>query len=391
MADDASLGGPAMSGEDLRSLRDRIDAIDEDIVRLLVQRAAVVQQVGHVKQQSGAPVFRPEREVSILERLCAANRAQGGGLPDASIAAIFIEIISGCRALEHVLKVAYLGPAGTYSEQAVRQLFGHRVEGLACASLDEALRMAETGLADVALLPVENSIEGTVGRTLDLLLSTSLEVCAEVSIPIHHSLLHKHGDKTQVRQVVAHAQALAQCQGWLDRNLPGIAQLAVASNGHAAKMAADDTGLAAIAGQAAGALYGLSPIAERIEDDPSNRTRFAALGRFSPGRCGVDQTSLILSVPDKAGAMLSLIEPLSRHGVSMKRFESRPARNLGGSAWQYYFYIDLVGHKTDTPVALALAEIQKTAGMFKMLGSYPLFEKLSSASHSPVGLPMSQP
>ena len=387
MANGAPLGGPAMSGEDLRSLRDRIDAIDEDIVRLLVQRAAVVQQVGHVKQQSGAPVFRPEREVSILERLCAANRAQGGGLPDASIAAIFIEIISGCRALEHVLKVAYLGPAGTYSEQAVRHLFGHRVEGLACASLDEALRMAETGLADVALLPVENSIEGTVGRTLDLLLSTSLEVCAEVSIPIHHSLLHKHGDKTQVRQVVAHAQALAQCQGWLDRNLPGIAQLAVASNGHAAKMAADDAGLAAIAGQAAGALYGLSPIAERIEDDPSNRTRFAALGRFSPGRCGVDQTSLILSVPDKAGAMLSLIEPLSRHGVSMKRFESRPARNLGGSAWQYYFYIDLVGHKTDTPVALALAEIQKTAGMFKMLGSYPLFEKLSSVSGSAVGLP----
>lgn len=391
MANGLPLGDPAVTGEDLRSLRDRIDAIDEDIVRLLVQRAAVVQQVGHVKQQSGAPVFRPEREVSILERLCAANRTQGGGLPDASIAAIFIEIISGCRALEHVLKVAYLGPAGTYSEQAVRHLFGHRVEGLACASLDEALRMAETGLADIALLPVENSIEGTVGRTLDLLLSTSLEVCAEVSIPIHHSLLQKNGDKTQVRQVVAHAQALAQCQGWLDRNLPGIAQLAVASNGHAAKMAADDTGLAAIAGQAAGALYGLAPIAERIEDDPSNRTRFAALGRFSPGRCGVDQTSLILSVPDKAGAMLSLIEPLARHGVSMKRFESRPARNLGGSAWQYYFYIDLVGHKTDTPVALALAEIQKTAGMFKMLGSYPLFEKLSSESGSALGLPTDRP
>jgi chorismate mutase-like protein len=143
MANGLPLGDPAVTGEDLRSLRDRIDAIDEDIVRLLVQRAAVVQQVGHVKQQSGAPVFRPEREVSILERLCAANRAQGGGLPDASIAAIFIEIISGCRALEHVLKVAYLGPAGTYSEQAVRHLFGHRVEGLACASLDEALRMAE--------------------------------------------------------------------------------------------------------------------------------------------------------------------------------------------------------------------------------------------------------
>ncbi|MFZ9314544.1 MAG: prephenate dehydratase [Burkholderiaceae bacterium] len=380
-----------VSGEDLRQLRDRIDAIDDEILRLLVQRASVVQQVGHVKQQSGAPVFRPEREVSILERLCAANRAQGGALPDASIAAIFIEIISGCRALEHVVRVAYLGPAGTYSEQAVRMLFGHRVEGLACASLDEALRMAETGLADIALLPVENSIEGTVGRTLDLLLATPLEICAEVSIPIHHCLLQKNGDKSQIRQVVAHAQALAQCQGWLDRNLPGITQLAVASNGHAAKMAAEDAGLAAIAGQTAATLYGLSSIAERIEDDPSNRTRFAALGRFSPGRCGVDQTSLILSVPDKAGAMLSLIEPLARHGVSMKRFESRPARNLGGGAWQYFFYIDLLGHKTDAAVALALAEIQKSAGMFKMLGSYPRFEKLSSVSGPTSGLPVEPP
>ena len=367
-----------MNGDDLRPLRDRIDAIDTEIVRLLVQRAEVVKQVGQAKQQSGAPVFRPEREVAILERLCALNRAEGGALPDASVAAIFVEIISGCRALEHVLKVAYLGPAGTYSEQAVRVLFGHRVDAIACASLDEALRKAETGLADLALLPVENSIEGTVGRTLDLLLSTPLEICAEVSIPIHHCLLHKTGDVQQVRQVVAHAQALAQCQAWLDRSLPGVAQLAVASNGHAAQMAADDPSLAAIAGQSAASLYELATIAERIEDDPSNRTRFAALGTFSPTSCGTDQTSLILSVPDKAGAMLSLIEPLARHGVSMKRFESRPARKLGGSAWQYFFYIDLVGHKTSAPVAAALTEIQKTAGLYKLLGSYPLFEKLAT-------------
>lgn len=366
-----------MANVDLRALRDRIDAIDEDIVRLLVRRAEVVQEVGQAKQKAGAPVFRPEREVSILERLCALNRAEHGALPDASIAAIFIEIISGCRALEHVLKVAYLGPAGTYSEQAVRILFGHRVEGIACASLDEALRKAETGLADVALLPVENSIEGTVGRTLDLLLSTSLQICAEVSIPIHHSLLHQSGDKSQIRQVVAHAQALAQCQTWLDRNMPGVARLAVASNGHAAQMATQDATVAAIAGQAAAQIYGLKSLADRIEDDPTNRTRFAALGQFKPEGCGVDQTSLILSVPDKAGAMMSLIEPLARHGVSMKRFESRPARQLGGGAWQYFFYIDLVGHKTDPALVLALAEIQKTAGMFKMLGSYPLFEKLS--------------
>nr|UOZ97068.1 P-protein [Cupriavidus sp.] len=382
------------SGDNLRPLRDRIDAIDDEIVRLLVQRAEVVKQVGQAKQLSGAPVYRPEREVSILERLCALNRAEGGALPDTAIAAIFVEIISGCRALEHVLKVSYLGPVGTYSEQAVRALFGHQVEAIACASLDEALRKAETGLADLALLPVENSIEGTVGRTLDLLLSTPLEICAEVSVPIHHCLLHKTGDLQQVRQVVAHAQALAQCQGWLDRNLPGAARVAVASNGHAAQMAAEDPSLGAIAGQAAAGLYGLTVLAERIEDDPSNRTRFAALGRFSPVGCGLDQTSLILSVPDKAGAMLSLIEPLARHGVSMKRFESRPARNLGGGAWQYFFYVDLVGHKTHSSVALALAEIQKTAGMYKLLGSYPLFEKLSASGldpKAPTGAPANVP
>jgi chorismate mutase/prephenate dehydratase len=367
-----------MTPEQLKSFRDQIDACDDEIIKLMVKRAGVVQAVGREKHKVGAAVFRPVREVDIIERMCARNRALGGPLPDQSIAAIWLEIISGCRALERVMRVSYLGPTGTYSEQAVRTLFGHQVEMLPCQSLDEALRKAETGLADIALLPVENSIEGTVGRTLDLLISTSLSISAEVAIPIHHSLLHASGAKEKVKRVVAHSQALAQCQRWLDTNMPGVETVAVASNGHDAEMAAKDESLAAIAGQTAAAHYSLKSIADRIEDDPSNRTRFAALGAFEPEGCGVDQTSLILSVPDKSGAMLSLIEPLARHGVSMKRFESRPARQVGGEAWQYFFFIDLVGHRKDSNVALALAEIQKTAGMFKLLGSYPLFDKLTA-------------
>lgn len=238
--------------------------------------------------------------------------------------------------------------------------------------------MAEKGLVDVALLPVENSIEGTVGRTLDLLLSTPLKISAEVSIPIHHRLLHATGETTAVTQIVAHAQALAQCQQWLDAHWPKADRIAVASNGHAAEMASKDPSLAAIAGQAAAEHYKLQTLADRIEDDSSNRTRFAALGAFEPEGCGTDQTSLILSVPDKAGAMLSLIEPLARHGVSMKRFESRPARQLGSGGWEYFFYVDLVGHREDASVAAALDEIRARAGLFKLLGSYPLFDKLTA-------------
>lgn len=370
-----------MTPEQLKGFRDRIDALDDQLLPLLVERAKVVQEVGRNKHKVGAAVFRPEREVAIIERLCKMNHDLGGPLPDQSIASIWLEIISGCRALERVMRVSYLGPAGTYSEQAVRTLFGHRVEGLACSSLDEAVRMAETGAVDAALLPIENSIEGTVGRTLDLLASTSLFISAEVSIPIHHCLLSSAARLADVTRVAAHPQALAQCQAWLDKTLPGVPRVPMASNGEAAAQAQTTPGLAAIAGQTAGQHYGLRTLAERIEDDPRNRTRFIALGQFKPESCGQDQTSLILSVPDRAGAMLSLIEPLARHGVSMKRFESRPARQGG---WEYLFYVDLVGHQSEPSLQAALAEIRERAGLYKHMGSYPLFDKLTAPAN-PLG------
>jgi len=360
-----------MTPEELQGLRDKIDALDDQLIKLLAERAGYVQEVGRRKHLVNAPVFRPEREVAIIERMVAANP---GPLTSSSIAAIWLEIISGCRALERVMRVSYLGPAGTYSEQAVRTLFGHRVELVPCTTFDEAIREAEAGSVDVALLPVENSTEGTIGRTLDILLRTPLKISAEISIPIHHSLLQKNGDRHAVQSIAAHPQALAQCQRWLDEHFPGVKRVPASSNGQAAEMASKDPSIAAIAGQVAAQHYGLQSVAERIEDDPNNRTRFAAVGDFTPEACGVDQTSLILSVPDKAGAVVSLIEPLARHGVSMKRFESRPARQ---GSWEYFFYVDLVGHRNDSNVALALAEIRERAAFFKDLGSYPLFDRLT--------------
>lgn len=361
-----------MTPEELQGFRKQIDDLDDQIIQLLAKRAGVVQEVGRRKHLVNAPVFRPEREVAIIERMVAANP---GPLSPTSIATIWLEIISGCRALEREMRVSYLGPAGTYSEQAVRTLFGHRVQMVPCSTLEEAIREAEAGSVDCALLPVENSTEGTVGRTLDILLRTPLKISAEISLPIHHSLLQKDGKRDAIKTIAAHPQALAQCQHWLDENFPGVTRLPVASNGHAAEMASKDASIAAIAGQTAAAHYGLQSVAERIEDDPNNRTRFAAIGDFNPDACGVDQTSLILSVPDRAGAMVSLIEPLARHGVSMKRFESRPARQ---GSWEYYFYVDLVGHRKDSNVALALAEIRERAAFFKDLGSYPLFDRLTT-------------
>ena len=361
-----------MTPEELQSFRDQIDAIDDELIVLLAKRASLVQEVGRRKHLVNAPVFRPEREVAIIERMVAANK---GPLSPTSIAAIWLEIISGCRALERVMRVSYLGPAGTYSEQAVRTLFGHRVELVPCTTLEEAIREAEVGAVDCALLPVENSTEGTVGRTLDILLRTPLKISAELSLPIHHSLLQRDGDKSAIRVIAAHSQALGQCQHWLDEHFPGVERRPVASNGQAAEFASKDSSIAAIASQLAAQHYGLQSVAERIEDDPHNRTRFAAIGDFTPEPCGVDQTSLILSVPDKAGAVVSLIEPLARHGVSMKRFESRPARQ---GAWEYYFYVDVLGHRKDSNVAMALAEIKERAAFFKDLGSYPLFDRLTT-------------
>ncbi len=355
-----------MSDEKLKPLREQIDAIDAQIVDLLNQRARVAQEVGHVKAETNAPVFRPEREAMVLRRVAERNP---GPLASSDMQMIFREVMSICRALERRVTVAYLGPAGTFSEQAVYLQFGHAVESLPCVSIDEVFRSTEAGTADFGVVPVENSTEGAVNRTLDLLLQTSLAISGEISIDVHHSLMNKSGDMQGVTRICAHSQALAQCQAWLNQHYPNIERQAVASNAEAARMAGQDSSVAAIAGHIAGQKYDLQIISAHIQDDPNNRTRFAVVGRLHTTPSGRDQTSLVLAVPNKAGAVYNLLAPFATHGVSMTRFESRPART---GTWEYYFYVDVEGHEMDEKVARALVELKQNAAFFKVLGSYPL-------------------
>ncbi len=352
----------------LKSLRDAIDAVDAKLIAMLNERARLAIDVGRIKEEAGAPVFRPEREIDVLQRAAALN---AGPLSQQHVTSVLREVISACRALERPLTVAYLGPAGTFSEMAMHRQFGSSVTGLPCATLDEVFRATEAGGADLAIVPLENSSEGAVSRTLDLLLATPLNMLAEVSVPIQHHLLTRSGSMNGVTRVCAHAQALGQCAGWLNQHWPSLERQAVASNAEAARLASEDESIAAVAGDAAARRYNLQTVAAQIQDDTHNRTRFAVLGTRSAQASTpteLDKTSLILSVPNKAGAVFHMLAPLAAHGVSMTRFESRPAR-VG--TWEYYFYVDLQGHAGQANVATALAELQQACAFYKCLGSYP--------------------
>ena len=349
----------------LKPLRDRIDALDAQLIALLNQRAAVALEVGEVKKHYNAPVFRPEREQQVIARLQGMS---DGPLASEHISAIWREIMAASRALEKTIRSAYLGPAGTYSEQAMHEYFGQSIEGLPCASIDEVFRSVEAGAAEFGVVPVENSTEGAVSRTADLFLETQLLIGGELALPIHHNLLTQNGSLTGVTRVCAHAQALAQCQHWLSQNAPHLERQAVSSNAEAARLASEDPTIAAIAGDRAATQYGLQVAFALIQDDPHNRTRFMIISRDRTGATGRDRTSLIVSVKNEPGAVFHLLEPLAKHGVSMTRFESRPAR-VG--TWEYYFYIDIEGHRDDASVAAALTELGQLAAFLKILGSYP--------------------
>lgn len=349
----------------LESLRAGIDRVDREILERLNERARFAQRVGEWKKEHGGPVLRPEREAQIMRKLRALN---GGPLPGDAIEAVWREIVSACRELERRLRVAYLGPPGTFSEQAVARHFGSSVDTIPCASIDEVFRATEAGAADFGVVPVENSSEGAVSRTLDLLLHTPLTISGEISLAVRQNLMRLLPSLDGVRRIVSHPQSLAQCNAWLETHARGIERVPVASNSEAARLASLDEDTAAIAGDSAAMRYGLQLVATAIQDDPNNRTRFTVIGEQACAPSGDDQTSLILSVPDRAGAMHALIEPLARHGVSMKRFESRPARQ---GLWEYLFYIDLIGHRDDAAVAAALREMAAQSSFCKIVGSYP--------------------
>ena len=355
-----------MSEKAIGKLRGEIDALDAELLALLNRRAVLVRKVGELKD--GKRVYRPERESEILRRVAGAK---GGALPAAAAAAIFREIISACRALEQEIRVAYLGPQGTFSEQAVRKHFGKAAEARPVASIDEVLRSAESDAVQFAVVPAENSTDGVVGRTLDLLLTTPLKICGEIELRVKQNLLSRMKSTREVRNVYSHSQSLAQCNGWLGQNLPHAGRIAVVSNAEAARRAAKEKGAAAIAGEAAAALYKLRILGRGIEDDPNNTTRFLVLGRTEPAATGRDRTSLVMSVENKPGAVHGLLSPIAANGVSMSRIESRPAR-ARSARLEYVFFIDVEGHQSDPGVAAAIAELKQRAPFFKVLGSYPV-------------------
>lgn len=355
----------------LLPLRQKIDSLDRQILELVNERARTAQAVGDLKHahHEKGPVFRPEREAQVIRALQAANREPTGGpIGDAAIDAIWSQIISVCRGLEKEIRVAYLGPTGSFSEQAAFEYMGQDITGVPCPDFDEVFRRVESDGADVGIVPVENSTEGAVNRTLDLLLHTPARIVGEHTIVIRHCLMTKAGNLDGVTRVMAHPQALAQCQHWLGMNQAQLTREPVASNAEAARIAAQDPTVAAIASDIAARAWGLEVVAEGIQDDPSNRTRFLAIGKIDTLPSGADKTSLILAVPNEAGAVYKMLAPLADNGVSMYRFESRPART---GQWEYYFYVDIEGHRLDAAVARALSELQARCAFFKVLGSYP--------------------
>jgi chorismate mutase/prephenate dehydratase len=365
MADSSTAPPP-----DLLALRHQIDTVDRELLALLNRRAAIAQQVGEIKKKEGSVVFRPEREAQVIDGLKATNP---GPLRSESVAPIWREIMSACRALETPTRVAYLGPAGTFSEEAALGFFGSSIVKVPCATFDEVLHNTVAGAADFGVVPVENSTEGVVTRSLDLFLTTPLFIIGETSLLVRHNLLRRESSLEGVTAVCAHPQALAQCHGWLSLHLPHAERRPVASNAEGARLAGADPALAAIASVRAGGEFGLHVVSPAIQDEAHNRTRFAILAHPDrhprPASSGHDCTSLVVSVPNRPGAVHDMLTPLKKHGVSMTRIESRPARS---GQWEYYFYIDLQGHPDQPQVAVALQELRAVCAFFKVLGTYPI-------------------
>jgi chorismate mutase/prephenate dehydratase len=353
----------------LEELRERIDALDTQIQELIAERARCAKEVGVVKGlTSTAEFYRPEREAQVLRRVVERNK---GPLRDEEMVRLFRELMSACLAQEEPLKVAYLGPEGTFTQTAVLKHFGHSVHALAVPTIDEVFHEVEAGVADFGVAPIENSSEGTVNiHTLDMFLTSPLKVCGEIELRIHQHLMGRMANIGEIVRVCSHPQSLAQCRGWLAEHLLQIEQIPVASNSEAARRARDESGTAALAGHAAAELYGLKILFSNVEDQDDNTTRFVVVGRklFPPS--GKDKTSLLVSATgtEGPGVLMHLLDPLARHGVNMTRIESRPSRR---KKWDYVFFVDLDGHAEDEHVKAALEEVEAKASLFKVLGAYP--------------------
>lgn len=351
----------------LSELRTQIDALDQQILQLINQRANCAIEVAKTKQAEGetGSFYRPDREAQVLRRIKQLNP---GPLADDTAAHLFREIMSACLALEKPLEVAYLGPQGTFTQQATFKHFGHAVKDIPVATIHEIFQAVESGHCQFGVVPVENSTEGVIAHTLDRFMDSPLQICGEVEIRVHQNLLGKMDALSAVSEVFSHQQSLAQCRQWLNNYLPGVPCTAVSSNAEAARLASLGQGKAAIAGLVAAELYDLHVIEKNIEDEPNNTTRFIVIGRQEPASTGSDKTSILVSTGNQAGALHRLLAPFAEYGISMVHIESRPSRQ---GLWDYVFFIDIEGHRDDADVAKALQALRANVKMLKILGSYP--------------------
>jgi chorismate mutase/prephenate dehydratase len=359
----------AASGDALAELRGKIDGVDERIQRLIAERAQYAREIGVVKGlTSTVEFYRPEREAQVLRKVVERNN---GPLRDEEMVRLFRELMSACLAQEEPLKVAYLGPEGTFTQSAVFKHFGHSVHALAVPTIDEVFQEVESGTADFGVAPIENSSEGTVNiHTLDMFLTSPLKMCGEIELRIHQHLMGRMPGLKGIKRVCSHPQSLAQCRGWLKQHLPDVELVPVASNAEAARRARDEDGTAALAGESASKVYGLKILFNTVEDRDDNTTRFVVIGRKLFPASGNDKTSVLVSARESEGpgVLLHLLGPLSRHGVNMSRIESRPSRK---KKWDYVFFLDLDGHADDKPLRTALEQIKAKSSLFKVLGSFP--------------------
>lgn len=351
----------------LAEIRAQIDAIDLQILELINRRAQCALEVARTKQAAGetGSFYRPDREAQVLRRIRERNP---GPLTADTAAHLFRELMSACLALEKPLEVAYLGPAGTFTQQAVLKHFGHAVQGVPFATFHDIFRAVETGHCQFGVVPVENSTEGVIAHTLDLFMDSPLQICGEVEIRVHQNLLGRMAARADINEVYSHQQSLAQCRQWLAGNLPGVPCTAVSSNAEAARLAADTDGKAAVASLVAAELYGLNVLERDIEDETDNTTRFLVIGSQQPASTGADKTSILVSIGNQPGALYRILAPFAENAIGMTHIESRPSRQ---ALWEYVFFIDLDGHRDDIGVAQALQKLRADARLVKVLGSYP--------------------
>ncbi len=352
---------------ELSDLRSKIDGLDNELIRLLNERADLVRDVGEVKRSTGQEIYAPEREEHVLSALVAKSAAQGGRLPPESLRAIYREIMSASLALEKDLAIAYFGPEATWTHQAARGKFGASVRYLSQGSISDVFDAVARGRADYGVVPIENSTEGAVNHTLDEFIESDLRICAQVALKIEHHLLARI-PREAVRRVFSHPQVFGQCRQWLRINLPTVDLIEVASTSRAGEMAAQADDAGALAGRMVGERYGLEILDAGIQDLPNNTTRFLVIGPRDCPPTGHDRTSLMFGVPDRAGALFAALEPLQGAGISMSKIESRPSKR---KPWEYVFFVDVEGHRQEETLVGAMKALEDRCSFLKVLGSYP--------------------